>query len=261
VKICVVAPVNDDAILKRDLLRSPPIGDGLPLSVMRGYRSAASAYNVALNQVSADVAVLVHQDVYLPSGWAELVRQRIAELDQVDPDWAVVGLFGATASGEHVGRIWCGAAKRELGSKLSSPQPVVSIDEVVIILRLSAGLRFDEQLPGFHLYGTDIAQIALAQQRGVYVIDAPVVHNTKKPGSLRGSYFKAFRYMARKWRKRLPIPTVVVSLTRWGARMYIRELKVFKNHLLQMEENNDTEKPDPANIAKQFGYEWPIGHS
>ena len=255
-KICVVAPVNDDAILERDLLRSPPIGDGLPLSVMRGYKSAASAYNAALKQISADLAVFVHQDVYLPSGWVELVQQRIAELDKVDPDWAVLGLFGATASGDHVGRLWCGAAERELGSKLPGPQPVVSIDEVLIILRLNSGLRFDEGLPGFHLYGTDIAQIALAQQRGVYVIDAPVVHNTRKPGSLRGSYFKAFRYMARKWRKRLPIPTVVVSLTRWGARMYIRELKVLKNQMLQPRKGDTIKKPDPADIARRFGYEW-----
>jgi len=257
VKICVVAPVNDDAILERDLLRSPPIVDGLPLSIMRGYKSAASAYNAALKQVSADLAVFVHQDVYLPSGWVELVQQRIAEVDLIDPNWAVLGLFGATASGNHVGRLWCGAAERELGSKLSAPQPVVSIDEVLIILRLGSGLRFDEGLPGFHLYGTDIAQIALAQQRGVYVIDAPVVHNTKKPGSLRGAYFKAFRYMAGKWRKRLPIPTVVVSLTRWGAKMYIRELKVFKNQMLQPRKVDITKKTDPADIARQFGYEWP----
>jgi len=255
VKICVVAPVNDDAILERDLLRSPPIVDGLPLSIMRGYKSAASAYNAALKQVSADLAVFVHQDVYLPSGWVELVQQRIAEVDLIDPNWAVLGLFGATASGNHVGRLWCGAAERELGSKLSAPQPVVSIDEVLIILRLGSGLRFDEGLPGFHLYGTDIAQIALAQGRGVYVIDAPVIHNTRKVGSLRGAYFKAFRYMAHKWQARLPIPTVVVPLTWWGSAMYVRELKILKRKILRPQDGDAEKNINPTEIARQVGYE------
>jgi hypothetical protein len=258
VNICVVAPVNDDKILERDLMRSPAIAAGLPLLVMRGYKSAASAYNAALDQTSADIVVFVHQDVYLPAGWEDQVRQQISEVGRLDPKWAVLGLFGAKEDGVHVGRLWCGAAERELGSRLPFPCPVVSIDEVLIILRRGAGFRFDDMLPGFHLYGTDISQTALSRKWGVYVIDAPVVHNTKKPGSLRGAYLKAFRYMARKWRRKLPIPTVVVPLTRWGSAMYIRELKVLKNKILKPEKAVPSgSSVDSVEVARRLGYEKP----
>jgi hypothetical protein len=255
VDICVVAPVNDDDILKQNLLRSPPIIGGLQLLTMRGHRSAALAYNQAIDQTSADLLVLVHQDVYLPAGWVERVRDRIAEVEKIDPDWAVLGLFGATAGGANRGRVWCGAAERELGGRLPRPEPVVSIDELLIILRRSSGLRFDDKLPGFHLYGTDIAQTALARGLGVYVIDAPVVHNTKKAGSLKGSYLKAFRYMAKKWRKHLPIPTVVLPLTRWGFALYIRELKVLKRYLFRPQDAITIPSQNPDQVARQFGYE------
>jgi hypothetical protein len=254
-RICAVSPVNNESILEQNLLRSPAITDGLPLLAMRGYKSAALAYNDAIDQTSTEFLVFVHQDVYLPAGWVDHVLKCIVEVGEINPNWAVLGLFGATASCTHVGRVWCGAAERELGARLSTPEPVVSIDELLIILRRSSGLRFDDKLPGFHLYGTDIAQTALSRGLGVYVIDAPVVHNTKTVGSLRGAYLQAFRYEAKKWRDRLPIPTVVLTVTTSCLRLYIRELRVFKNRFFVRKCDAIGIKLDPVAIAKQVGYE------
>ena len=38
-----------------------------------------------------------------------------------------------------------------------------SFDELLIVLRRDSGLRFDEGLPGWHMYGTDIVQTARAR--------------------------------------------------------------------------------------------------
>ena len=51
---------------------------------------------------------------------------------------------------------------------------MVSVDELLIVLRIGSGLRFDERLPGFHLHGTDIVQSALHRGLGAFAIDAPV---------------------------------------------------------------------------------------
>ena len=55
---------------------------------------------------------------------------------------------------------------------------VQTLDEIVLILKKSSGLRFDDSLPHFHFYGTDIC--LRAAQRGMrsYAISAFCVHNT-----------------------------------------------------------------------------------
>jgi hypothetical protein len=100
-----------------------------------------------------------------------------------------------------------------LGTKFSKPEPVVSVDELLIILRKSSGIRFDETLPGHHLYGTDIVQTALSVGRSAYVICAPVIHNSRPVLYLPDEYFSAYDYEVWKWRDRLPIANCIEPLT------------------------------------------------
>jgi hypothetical protein len=251
--ICLVSSVNNQAILENNLLRSPDVAE-TPLLIMQGFTSAAAAYNAALDKTPAEVIVFLHQDVYLPTGWVECIRRRIVEVNEIDPNWAVLGLCGVAPNNTFVGHVWCGAAGHELGAEFVGPKPVESVDELLIVIRRKAGLRFDENLPGFHLFGTDIAQTALLQHQGVYVVDAPVVHNTREVGSLRGAYLRSYRYMAKKWRNKLPIPTVIVPLTTHGLTLYIRELKVLKALLLRGPSKPPVRQRDPAQIAESLGY-------
>ena len=83
------------------------------------------------------------------------------------------------------------------------------------------GLRFDPDLPAFHLYATDIILQAAARGLRSYAIDAPVVHNSRRnPQPLDRGYRDAYRYMRRKWRDRLPLRTCVVDVTRSGWPMW-----------------------------------------
>lgn len=214
--VCVVAAVNDNDVLMRNLASSPLLEIGVELIELRGCRSAAEAYNRGLAMTDAAVVVFAHQDVYLPCAWLERVQSLISVVEAGDPAWAVIGVYGLDASGAHVGRCWSSGLGRELGSYFEGARKVVSIDELVIILRHNAGLSFDEGLPGFHLYGTDIVQIALAAGRGAYVIHAPVVHNSKPVRTLAGAYTRSYKYMQKKWKTRLPLPTAVVAITRYG---------------------------------------------
>jgi len=176
--LCIVTPVNDDAVLAANLLRSPAVAAGLPVKQMRGFRSAAAAYNAAMDESPAEIMVFCHQDVYLPRSWLTKLEEAIRAVEKIDKNWAVLGVYGVKADGAHVGKVWCSGGNYVLNPPANMPAAVRSVDELLFVLRRSSGIRFDEKLPGFHLYGTDIVQTALAAGLGAYVIDAPVIHNT-----------------------------------------------------------------------------------
>ena len=90
-----------------------------------------------------------------------------------------------------------------------------SLDEVVLILRKSSGLRFDPHLAGFHMYGADICLEARRQGRKCYAIAAFCVHNTNQYGMLPFQFWRAYLAMRRKWKAELPIRTTCTEITRW----------------------------------------------
>lgn len=212
--LCLIAAVNNDVVLEQNLASSALVrkNPGI-LTAMRDYSSASAAYNAGLDRTSADIAVFAHQDVYLPQGWEEALLRNIAVIEETDPGWGVIGVYGIRDDGGHAGRVWSSGLNRELDTGSNEPARASSIDELLIVLRRGSGLRFDEDLPGFHMYGTDICQTSLERGHGVYVVNAPVVHNSVPVFSLAGGYTHAYCYMRKKWRHRLPIRTTVATIT------------------------------------------------
>lgn len=224
---CVIAAVNDEAVLADNLATSPMLRDHPErLVTQRNFRTAGAAYNAGLAQTTARICIFAHQDVYLPAGWDERLMARIAELDALDQNWAVTGPFGISADGMHCGRVWATGLGREIGTSPAAPIPAQSFDELVIILDRESRLQFDADLPSFHLYGTDIAQTALAAGKSTYVIDAPVVHNSRPVITLKGGFEDALNYLRRKWRARLPIRTSVTHVTRFGLKYLMQRIRM-----------------------------------
>ncbi|SHL65858.1 Glycosyltransferase like family protein [Roseovarius marisflavi] len=252
---CCIAAVNDEAILSENLCTSPALrSDPERLTVLMDQKSATIAYNAGLERTTARYCVFAHQDVYLPDGWVERLAEEIASLDRMDSNWAVAGLFGVSIeNGEHVGRVWSSGIGKELGNSFELPIAVQSIDELLIILDRSKGLCFDEKLPGFHLYGTDIIQEARAAGFGTYVIHAPVVHNSQRVKTLQGPFLHAHDYLSRKWRANLPIVTPVTKITYSGLKARWLALKLTIRR--RREKVGQRPRYDPMVIAKKLGYE------
>lgn len=212
--ISLHSAVNSRPILEACLLRSPDVAAGrLSVEVLEGYASASIAYSDAIAKSTKSICLFTHQDVYLPRGWLDTFLRHVNALSERDPNWAVVGVYGICANGDHVGRLWDVTMGRELGEPGFSATPVQSLDEVVIAVRKAPGLDFDRDLPGFHLYGTDIVQAARSLDRTSFVIEAPIVHNNRPISSLKGDYERSYRYARRKWRGRLPIATSICQLS------------------------------------------------
>lgn len=223
----VYCVANEQATLARNLLASPEIAGGrVSFSIIWGAKAASAAYRDAIASAHADIVVFAHQDVYFPEGWFSRLKLVCERLSSVDPCWAVAGLCGMTNEGEFVAHLWDSGLGAVCGGRFGAPRNVASLDEVVLIVRRASGTSFDPALPSFHLYGTDI--VLEAQRAGMksYAMDLPVIHNSKPIVRLDRTYIAAYRFMIRKWRARLPLPTVIVRLTRNPFPLLLRRMRV-----------------------------------
>lgn len=254
--ICVVVASNDEACLQRNLMASEMIaGQGVPVHVERGAPSASIAYNRGLDATTAPIVIFAHQDVYFPRGWEVRLAAAIAAVEARDLDWALMAPFGmAEAGAAYRGDVWTTSLSRRVGEPATVPVMAQSFDELVIVMRRASGLRFDEGLPLYHLYGTDIVQTARAAGKGAYVADLPVVHNDGFHDKLRADFTAGYTYVRRKWRARLPLRTSVLWITWHGLTLPIHRLRGARSIEKRRAMAGDT-GVDPRVYAARCGWE------
>lgn len=211
----LAAACNSETVLADNLARSPLLADHR-LHLEWNAPSAAIAYNRALDATTADIVVLAHQDVYFPQGWDRLLAARIAEIAAMDPDWALIGAFGVGLDSAHYGPVWSSSLGQIIGRVPLVPVAVQSYDEMVIVLRRASGLRFDSDLPGWHMYGTDIVTQARARGLGAWAASLPCLHNDRFHAALGPDYRDCYRAMQRKWATRLPLRTPITKISHSG---------------------------------------------
>jgi hypothetical protein len=257
--LAVVAAVNDRKVLSNNLAASPMIAESRwPLVIEAGYESASLAYNAGLDRVDTDVVVFAHQDVYLPRGWDRKLLLAVQSLDSEDRNWAVLGVVGVDGANNLVGKAWSTGLGIEIANEFSSLTPVRSVDELVIVLRKDTGLRFDVNLPGFHLYGTDIVQSALAAGFEAFVFDGPVVHNSLPAIRLDKSYIEAYKYLRHKWWTALPIYTTTSQVTKSKLPLLCMRLSNTEKLIFgQVPRRTQFSRHEaPKRIARDLGYEY-----
>lgn len=212
----LVVAVNDDRVLQRTLLASPAIDVRCQLILKRGFASAGQAYNAGLAEAKNEIVVFAHQDVYLPAPWMRRVAAALDFLGDSSPRWGVCGVFGLTREEPASPRGYCYSTglQQILGAPFSPPLTAVSLDEVVLIVRRSSGLHFDEELPGFHLYGTDLCMQAAMKNMNNYILSAFCIHNANGIVQMPRSFWSAWLYLRTKWWKYLPLETCCTTVSR-----------------------------------------------
>lgn len=210
----LIVAVKDHDVFRNTLLRSQDVGPRCEVIPREEFSSAAKAYNSGIAQASHEILVFAHTDVYFPDGWFEKLNAAIAHIEATDPNWGTLGVCGISSTNEIVGHVYSTGSGVVFGQAFDEPIEAVSLDEMVLVLRRSAGLRFDEQLPGFHLYGTDIC--LEAQSRGMknYVVSAFCIHNSNGIGTLPPAFWEAYGYMRKKWWGQLPVRTCCTEISR-----------------------------------------------
>jgi hypothetical protein len=263
---CCIAAVNNPDILASNLAASRDLqAEPFRLHVQFDAPSCSIAYRRGLVESDAEIVVFAHQDVYLPDGWVGLLSQRIEQLDRLDPNWGVAGLFGVGEDGQHHGRSWSTGLGRQLGIPSDAPVPALCVDEMVIVLKRSSGLTFDEALPNFHLYGLDIVTTARVRGIGAYIIDAPIIHNSQPVQNLDGGFAEAYHYMQSKWADRLPLQNLIAPIETSADPLHQAHQRLVKRKLLRrlirlrgLADQNWRwllNKPDAPEIARHLGYQ------
>ncbi len=147
---------------------------------------AYAGLNRMIAQSETPFIILCHQDLTLITAGFETLVARLAELEVLDPDWAVAGNAGATGKGRYAMHI---TSRDGRVTKLGVlPAKVESLDENFIILKRAACLGFSKDLNGFHLYGTDIVIQARLRGYASYVIDFHLHHHGE--GRMDQSFFE-----------------------------------------------------------------------
>jgi hypothetical protein len=145
--------------------------------------TACKGLNKLLSIMEANgdgIAVLAHQDMFFRAGWIEQMESQIAQL----PDsWVVAGVIGKDYDGAICGRIHDMRIPLHFSTGHEYPYEASCFDECCIIVNLSKKFRFDEEMPGFDLYGT--LCVLQAQESGgtAWVIDAFCEHYCMRPFS------------------------------------------------------------------------------
>jgi hypothetical protein len=249
--ITVVAAVNDDRVLGCNLLRSPDLvmPSGRQLLFQRGFRSASQAYNAAFDEAEHDLVVFVHQDVFLPAGWFDMLTSAVDWLDANACRWGVLGSFGSARQVHGgVGRVFT-TGMGVHGNSIEVPAPVETLDEIVLVLRKSSPLRFDPSLPHFHLYGSDICLESRRLGLDAYAIPAPCVHNTNQVLQLPREFYACYRHLKRKWPRELPIHASCMTISRFDLQMRRRQAEEAWQRLNIRRRDPLLRADDPSGLA------------
>lgn len=253
--VTFVVAVNNEDVFRLTFMESPALrswGGKIRILKKEGYPSASIAYNKGLDDADTDLVVFVHQDVFLPEIWMEELMSSLRSISSLTPNVGVVGCYGVDLENRRYGHLYSTGLGAIIGEPIGQPMPVRTLDEIILILRKSSGLRFDENLPGFHLYGTDICMEA--SRRGLinYAVGAFCIHNSNEAVYLPDQFYRCYRYLRRKYWNELPIQTSCIRITKGNSEYIMRKLKGFIARIQRRKGRGRSQ--NPADLWEKMKY-------
>lgn len=247
-----VVPVSKTDILENNFLSSPCLrgAQNHQILIQKHFPSAGTAFNDAISRSVNDLIAFVHQDMIFPRSWLSDVGRAIQSLDAADPRWGVLGCWGACQWGGYQGHIYSNGLG-VLGASFERPVPVQTLDETVLILRKSSGLRFDEGFPHFHLHGADICLEAARKGRISYAISAFCTHNNYPYTILPEEFYECYSHLKTKWKEQLPIQTPCMRITRFDLPMYQRRLREVYLRYIRRKESIGMRARDVSGLLRE----------
>ena len=157
--------------------------------------SAFDAIRAFLRQARGKYVLIVHQDA-IPLESAEALLGLIAQVEEHDPHWGVIGNCGRQFGGraslamEIEGRV----------TRVGKPfVPVAAVDENMMLVRNGAGITVSKYGEGFHMYAFDLCSVAARLGYSTYVVDHLWRHDSA--GTIDEGYLVAKKRMEDKMRE------------------------------------------------------------
>ncbi|MGB8932532.1 MAG: hypothetical protein WCC48_14915 [Anaeromyxobacteraceae bacterium] len=177
-----------------------------------GY-DAYQAFNLFLRTARGRYVIVCHQDVELIHDDLAALEHRIAEVNALDPRWALLGNAGGIDLKYKAVWISHGADAHFYREGEPFPQRVRSLDENFILVKSEANLAVSGDLSGFHLYGTDACLIADILGYRAYVIAFHLYH--RSTGTIDESFHRACRELRGKYGRALRARYVQTMISRF----------------------------------------------
>lgn len=155
--------------------------------------------NEVLKQAKGKYIILLHQDITAVDS-RKVLEEKIKQLDEIDPNWALLGTSGA--SGRQEFNLFGTDIYGKTIKVGKFPSKVYSLDEVFILTKNEARLSFSRDVTGFHYYGVDICTIADIIGYSAYVIDYNTIHVGSNTGR-QHDFFQCQNRVLRKYRRAL----------------------------------------------------------
>jgi len=196
--VSFVTCVNDREVYSNHILKY--LGDYDMIAIFNP-PSAAKGLNEGIRKAKNDLVVCLHQDVFLPEGFAERLLTEIEKFPKWIK-WGALGLAGCGLQGERLlASISCWSPphkERDYRQHYHEPIPAQTQDCLCKILERRNGIWFDEGFTGFHMYGEDFCLQAIDRGLGVYVIFNLAFHDSKNINVL--GWGEAVGKIIGKWR-------------------------------------------------------------
>lgn len=205
--------VNSNLLASLDSYTGPQV-------LMHGVPSLSAAYASADLHLTTPLGLYVHDDVYLPPDFFDLLDKAVRSVETMDPNWGLIGAIGTywEVTGEtesHIkreqryhGHVWDSTAYRSFGCLYTARQ-VETLDGCLVLKRKDVG-GWDPRIPGYHACVEDLCLQMQAAGRTVWAVAIPIVHNSKIPNidvETDPGYLAAKAYVMAKWPQKRPIVT------------------------------------------------------
>ncbi|HEY1007023.1 MAG TPA: hypothetical protein VGD92_07575 [Sphingobacteriaceae bacterium] len=172
---------------------------------------AFAGLNRFLQDARGKYVILCHQDILLHDHTVRDLEIRIAEIDSIDPNWAVLGNAGGINLKYLAMHLTRNTGNRLIEKHL--PLRAMTVDENFILVKRSANLALSADLSGFHMYGTDITLIADTLGYSTYIIDFNLTH--KSDGNADASFYALRRQLKAKYRRATRPKFISTTITRF----------------------------------------------
>ena len=172
---------------------------------------AFSGLNIFLQKAQGKYIILCHQDILLYDHNKDDLKRCIAQMNRIDPNWAILGNAGGINLKWRALHITekCGKIHKE---KLL-PLKVMNVDENFILVKNGANLALSRDLNGFHMYGTDICLIADILGYNAYVVDFNLIH--KSNGNADKSFYVLKDALIQKYHRAFRVRFMLTTITRF----------------------------------------------
>lgn len=167
--------------------------------------------NKLIVKASAEYIIFCHQDIELIRGSKPILLKKISDMNNYYSDWGVLANCGGQRLLKYALCVMEGDGKARNTNNF--PMEVYSVDEHFFIIKNNNSLRFsDENLSGFHLYGTDICLQAILKGFKCYAIEFKLKHFGS--GDLNLEFYVTKRRLIQSYQRDLNIGWIQTTCTR-----------------------------------------------